>query len=185
MARPRRSPVGRDSISPKQPHAVDRHVGSRIRLRRMLLGVSQEQLGAKIGVTFQQVQKYEKGTNRVSSSRLHQIANSLHVPIEFFYQGIPDTGPDGGFAEPQHAADVSRFLATGESVELMKAFVQITDKRVRRKFLLLARTLAGQEDNAAEQPKALATSAENVRRAPADEPSAAVPERITAEEWAL
>jgi transcriptional regulator with XRE-family HTH domain len=165
-----RSP-GRNSINPKQPHEIDRYVGSRIRLRRMLLGVSQEQLGAELGITFQQIQKYEKGTNRVSSSKLHHIAHFLRVPVQYFYEGVVDTGPDGTFAESHHAADVTRFLNTGESVELMKAFVAITDKRVRRQFVQLVRALAGQQSDAPEQAKAVAAAPDAVLRSPPDQPT--------------
>jgi transcriptional regulator with XRE-family HTH domain len=134
----------------------------------MLVGVSQEQLGAAIGVTFQQVQKYEKGTNRVSSGRLQRIAHALRVPLDYFYQGVPETGPAGSVAETQRAADVMRFLATGESVELMKAFVEIANKRIRREFLQLVRALAGQQGGPAEA-KAISTSADDVRRSPVDQ----------------
>jgi transcriptional regulator with XRE-family HTH domain len=79
----------------KAPNPVDRHVGSRVRMRRMLIGMSQEKLGEALGITFQQIQKYEKGTNRIGASRLHHIARVLGVPVEFFYEGAPEIGTVG------------------------------------------------------------------------------------------
>src|ERR671912_2088128 len=89
-----KSPAGRvTGATVKDAQPVDRHVGSRVRMRRMMVGVSQEKLGDSCGITFQQIQKYEKGTNRIGASRLHQIARILEVPVEFFYEGAP-SGPD-------------------------------------------------------------------------------------------
>src|SRR3954471_7305663 len=87
-------------LTKKAPNPIDRHVGSRVRMRRMLIGMSQEKLGEALGLTFQQVQKYEKGTNRIGASRLHRIGTILGVPIEFFYEGAPHGGgPATGFSE--------------------------------------------------------------------------------------
>jgi transcriptional regulator with XRE-family HTH domain len=132
----------------KSPNPVDRHVGSRVRMRRMLTGMSQEKLGEALGITFQQIQKYEKGTNRIGASRLHQIARVLGVPIEFFYEGAPQIGEVAGFAEAPSSAYVADFLTTGEGVELMKAFVGIKDARVRRRIVELVRALAGTTEKA-------------------------------------
>ena len=130
----------------KSPNPVDRHVGSRVRMRRMLVGMSQEKLGEALGITFQQIQKYEKGTNRIGASRLHQIARVLSVPVEFFYEGAPslEAGPSG-FAEAASPAYVADFMATSEGLNLMKAFVRIKDARVRRRLVDLAAALAGDE----------------------------------------
>jgi transcriptional regulator with XRE-family HTH domain len=128
----------------KSPNPVDRHVGSRVRMRRMLVGMSQEKLGEALGITFQQIQKYEKGTNRIGASRLHQIAKVLSVPVEFFYEGAPQVeslGGGGGFAEAPPSGYVSDFLTTSEGLELIKAFIEIKDPKIRRKLVDLAKAL--------------------------------------------
>ncbi len=129
----------------KAPNPTDRHVGSRVRMRRMMLGMSQEKLGDALGLTFQQVQKYEKGTNRIGASRLHQIARVLSVPVEFFYEGAPQVegagSGGGGFAEAPPSGYVSDFLTTSEGLELIKAFIEIKDPKVRRKLVDLAKAL--------------------------------------------
>ena len=128
----------------KAPNPIDRYVGSRVRMRRMLIGMSQEKLGEALGLTFQQVQKYEKGTNRIGASRLHRIASILGVPVEFFYEGAPHmAGAPTGFAEPSSSTYVSDFLSTGEGVQLVKAFLEIKDPKIRRKIVELIMTLAG------------------------------------------
>ena len=125
----------------KSPNPVDRHVGSRVRMRRMLVGMSQEKLGEALGITFQQIQKYEKGTNRIGASRLHQIARVLSVPVEFFYEGAPLIGSTEGFAEGPASGYVADFLTTSEGLELIKAFIEIKDPKVRRKLVDLAKVL--------------------------------------------
>src|SRR3954469_3991945 len=109
----------------KAPNPIDRHVGSRVRMRRMMLGMSQEKLGDALSLTFQQVQKYEKGANRIGASRLQQIAKVLGVPVEFFFDGAPQpAGPAfaGGFSEAANSSYVVDFLATGEGLQLNRAF---------------------------------------------------------------
>ena len=133
----------------KTPNPIDRHVGSRVRMRRMLVGMSQEKLGTALELTFQQVQKYEKGTNRIGASRLQQISRILSVPVEFFFEGAPQSPePDGagGFAEPSQTHYVADFLSTGEGVQLNRAFVRIRDPKVRRRVVDLVAALAGEED---------------------------------------
>jgi transcriptional regulator with XRE-family HTH domain len=134
-------------MSTKAPNPVDRYVGSRVRMRRIMLGMSQEKLGDALGLTFQQVQKYEKGTNRIGASRLHRIASVLGVPVEFFYEGAPhgNAAGLGGFAEASSSTYVSDFLSTGEGVQLMKAFLAIKDPKVRRKVVELIVVLASDE----------------------------------------
>lgn len=129
----------------KLPNPIDRHVGGRVRMQRMLAGVSQEKLGEALGLTFQQVQKYEKGTNRISASRLQQIAKMLGVPVAFFFEGAP-TGETttGGFADAASTDYVADFLATSEGVQLSKAFVRIKNPRVRRRIIDLVEALAGE-----------------------------------------
>lgn len=128
----------------RRANPVDVHVGSRVRLRRMLLGMSQEKLGEHLGLTFQQIQKYEKGINRIGASRLFDLSKVLSVPVQFFYEELPVSGVDGasGFAEPAESYAVE-FLASREGLELNKAFARITDPRVRRSIVELIRAFAG------------------------------------------
>src|SRR5262249_51340229 len=119
----------------KKPNPVDAHVGSRVRLRRMLLGMSQERLGESMGLTFQQVQKYENGVNRIGASRLFQISKSLEVPIQFFFEEAPHVGNGTqlrGMAEPESEAFILEFLNSREGLELNRAFVKIKDAKVRK-----------------------------------------------------
>lgn len=117
----------------KIPDPVDKHVGSRVRMRRMMLSMSQEKLGDAIGLTFQQVQKYEKGTNRMGSSRLQQIANVLQVPVTFFFEGTPGQPKlDGKAPSPAYVSD---FLSTSDGLALTKAFMQIKNAKLRRSIV--------------------------------------------------
>src|SRR3954453_13471931 len=100
-------------MTKKAPNPTDRHVGGRVRMRRMMLSMSQEKLGDALGLTFQQVQKYEKGTNRIGASRLQHISRILQVPISFFFDGAPEiAGQKTGAAEIPSPAYVSDFLST-------------------------------------------------------------------------
>ncbi len=127
----------------KVPNPIDVHVGSRVRLRRMMLGMSQEKLGGQLGITFQQVQKYEKGTNRIGASRLQHIATILNVPVAFFFEDAPGTPePGSGFGESQSEGLVVGFLSSTEGLALNKAFVRIQDAKVRRKVVELVTALA-------------------------------------------
>lgn len=132
----------------KVPNPIDRHVGSRVRVRRMVAGVSQEKLGDALGLTFQQVQKYEKGSNRISASRLQQIANMLEVPVSFFFEGAP-TGdmPTGGFSDAAANSYVSDFMSSSDGVQLTKAFVRIKSPAVRRRIIDLVEAL-GEDESA-------------------------------------
>jgi transcriptional regulator with XRE-family HTH domain len=129
----------------KKPNPVDAHVGSRVRLRRMLLGMSQERLGESMGLTFQQVQKYEKGVNRIGASRLFQISKILDVPVQFFFDEAPYAG-DGsrapGLAEPDSETFILEFLNSREGLELNRAFVKIGDAKVRKSVVDLVRALS-------------------------------------------
>jgi transcriptional regulator with XRE-family HTH domain len=131
----------------KQPNPIDIHVGSRVRLRRMMLGMSQEKLGEALGITFQQIQKYEKGTNRIGASRLQHIARVLSVPVSFFFEDAPG-GPaqPAGMAESNSAQYVVDFLSSSEGLQLNKAFVRIKDAKLRRKILDLVRAVAGEQE---------------------------------------
>jgi transcriptional regulator with XRE-family HTH domain len=129
----------------KAPNPIDKHVGSRVRMRRMMLGMSQEKLGAALSLTFQQVQKYEKGTNRIGASRMAQISETLQVPVAFFYEGAPSGfSENAGFGEAQSPAYVSDFLATSDGLALVKAFQQIPDSKVRRRIVDLVEAIANQ-----------------------------------------
>lgn len=129
----------------KKPNPVDAHVGSRVRLRRMLLGMSQERLGESMGLTFQQVQKYEKGVNRIGASRLFQISKILDVPVQFFFEEAPyagDASKAPGLAEPDSEAFILEFLNSREGLELNRAFVKIGDAKVRKSVVDLVRALS-------------------------------------------
>jgi transcriptional regulator with XRE-family HTH domain len=135
-------------IAKKAPNPVDKHVGSRVRMRRMMLGMSQEKLGNALGLTFQQVQKYEKGTNRIGASRLQQIAHIVQVPVAFFFEGapsVPGAGRHDGMAEAPSPAYVSDFLATSDGLALTKAFTRIGDSKLRRRIVDLVEQIAAGE----------------------------------------
>lgn len=131
----------------KRPNPTDIHVGSRIRLRRNMLGMSQEKLGENLGITFQQVQKYEKGTNRVGASRLQAISSILEVPVSFFFDDAPGQGGESrkGFAEESSTSYVVDFLSSSEGVQLNRSFARIADPKVRRKIIDLVKTLASED----------------------------------------
>ena len=132
----------------KSPNPTDKHVGSRVRMRRIMLDMSQTDLGNGIGLTFQQVQKYEKGTNRIGADRLQQIARILQVPVAFFFEGSPREGgaESGGAAEregeqaplPPYVTD---FLASSDGLALTRAFMRIKDVNVRRRIVNLVREI--------------------------------------------
>jgi len=135
-------------IAKKVPNPIDRHVGSRVRMRRMMLGMSQEKLGDALGLTFQQVQKYEKGANRIGASRLQQISQILQVPVSFFFEGVPSPRSEPraeGTGDAPSPAYVSDFLATSDGLALTKAFVRITDAKLRRRIVDLVEQIAGEE----------------------------------------
>lgn len=132
----------------KKPNPIDIHVGSRIRLRRTMLGMSQEKLGESLGITFQQIQKYEKGTNRVGASRLQNISNILTVPVSFFFEDAPGDQPsNSGMAEASSSNYVVDFLSSSEGLQLNRAFVKIGDAKVRRKIVDLVKALAAEGDS--------------------------------------
>ena len=132
-------------IAKKAPNPIDKHVGSRVRMRRMMLSMSQEKLGDALGLTFQQVQKYEKGTNRIGASRLQQISNILQVSVSFFFEGAPNV-PSGtrheSIGDAPSPAYVSDFLATSDGLALTKAFTRISDSKLRRRIVDLVEQIA-------------------------------------------
>jgi len=132
-------------MAKKAPNPIDKHVGSRVRMRRMMLGMSQEKLGNNLGLTFQQVQKYEKGTNRIGASRLQQISHILQVPVSFFFEGAPtnvNAARVDGIEEAPSPAYVSDFLATSDGLALTKAFMRISDTKLRRRIVDLVEQIA-------------------------------------------
>lgn len=134
-------------MTKKTPNPIDRHVGSRVRMRRMMISMSQEKLGERLGITFQQVQKYEKGTNRIGASRLQQIASILGVPVSLFFEGAPDSqATAAGFADSGNPAYVSDFLATAEGLALSKAFMKVSDPKLRRRIVDLVEAMVADTD---------------------------------------
>lgn len=135
----------------RRANPIDLHVGSRVRLRRMLLGMSQEKLAEHLRLTFQQVQKYEKGINRIGASRLFDLAKVLGVPVQFFYDDAPVriAGPRGanksGFTERSADNNLVDFIHSREGIELTKAFMRIRDQKVRRSIVDLVRALSDDE----------------------------------------
>lgn len=137
-------------MTKKTPNPTDKHVGARVRMRRMMLGMSQEKLGDALNLTFQQIQKYEKGTNRIGASRLQQIAHFLQVPVAFFFEGAPDLPANGngngsGLHDAPSPAYVSDFLATSDGLSLTKAFMRIKDPKLRRRIVDLVSEIAGED----------------------------------------
>lgn len=133
-------------MSAKTPNPVDKYVGSRVRMRRLMLGMSQEKLGEALGLTFQQIQKYEKGTNRIGASRVQQISEVLQVPVSFLFEGGPNSAPEiDGMAEAHSPAYVADFLATSEGLALTRAFTRIPDAKLRRSIVDLVEQIAARE----------------------------------------
>jgi len=129
----------------KKSTPIDQLVGSRIRLRRVALGMSQEMLGEHVGVTFQQVQKYEKGINRVGASRLQRISEVLNAPISFFFEGAP--GAIDQQIETQEVSSLSKVLASKEFLALANDFSAIQDPKIRQKVVDLVAALAATDHN--------------------------------------
>jgi transcriptional regulator with XRE-family HTH domain len=152
LTRDRRSRKG-DMADEKRPHPIDVHVGGRVRLRRTMLGMSQDKLADFLGLTFQQIQKYEKGVNRIGASRVFEISRILGVPIQFFFDDYDaDTGRSYGFAEaaPDDGAAMMELLNSPEGVQLCKHFASITDPKIRKRVLELVKSLS---DDDATGPK--------------------------------
>ncbi|HEX5320942.1 MAG TPA: helix-turn-helix domain-containing protein [Stellaceae bacterium] len=150
LSRPPRRPGRRKS---DKPNPIDVHVGSRIRLRRNMLALSQERLGEAIGLTFQQVQKYERGANRVGASRLHELSRVLDVPVSFFFDDMdPVRAPaiPGGFAEPPAEVFEADPLRKRETLELVSAYYEIEDTVLRRRLFDLVKALVASAEQAAE-----------------------------------
>jgi transcriptional regulator with XRE-family HTH domain len=126
----------------KIPNPTDKYVGSRVRMRRMMLGMSQEKLADALGLTFQQIQKYEKGTNRISASRLQAISQILDTPVHFFFEGAPHVGKGAApIAEGASPSFVTDFLTTSDGLALVKAFVKIKDAGLRRSIVRMVEAI--------------------------------------------
>ena len=134
-------------MAKKLPNSIDKHVGSRVRMRRMMLKMSQEKLADGLGLTFQQVQKYEKGTNRIGASRLQHICHILQVPISFLFEGLPRAaGAPVGKGEVPSPDYVTDFLATADGLALTKAFMLIKKAKLKRSIVGLVEEIAGEDD---------------------------------------
>ena len=125
----------------KQANPIDAQVGNRVRLRRMLIGMSQERLGELLGLTFQQVQKYEKGVNRIGAGRLFEMSRILGVNIDYFYEGV-NNQLAGGFADNPSSPPVMEFVSSGEGLQLSLAFMKIKDPKLRKRVLDLVKQLS-------------------------------------------
>jgi transcriptional regulator with XRE-family HTH domain len=136
-----------ESSRQRLPNPIDLHVGGRIRMRRKVLGVSQERLAEALGLTFQQVQKYERGSNRVSASKLYEIARFLNSPVSYFFEGLADPTSDDAGASDGPEQLMHDFLMTSEGLELAAAFPKIPRGRVRRRVLDLIRSLGDDDEN--------------------------------------
>lgn len=129
----------------KKPNPIDIHVGSRVKLKRTMAGMSQEKLGDSLGITFQQVQKYEKGTNRIGASRLQNIASILNTSVAFFFEGQPGSEASvEGMAEDGNPDYVVDFLSSAEGIQLNRSFSKIKDPLIRKKVIDLVRSLGGE-----------------------------------------
>jgi transcriptional regulator with XRE-family HTH domain len=130
------------TLPKKQANPIDGQVGNRLRLRRMMIGMSQERLGELLGLTFQQVQKYEKGVNRIGAGRLFEISRILGVPIQYFYESVVEQSSMApGFAD-RDSQPVLEFVSSGDGLQLSLAFMRIKDAKVRKRVLDLVKTLA-------------------------------------------
>jgi transcriptional regulator with XRE-family HTH domain len=133
-------------LAQKSPNPTDRHVGSRVRMRRKMLSMSQTGLADAVGVTFQQIQKYEKGTNRISASRLLQVSHVLQVPVSFFFEDPSGPSKRMGAHDGRSPDYVSDFLATTDGLTLTKAFMLIEDPKVRRRIVNLVQEISSKTD---------------------------------------
>ncbi|WP_165189070.1 helix-turn-helix domain-containing protein [Caulobacter soli] len=127
-------------------HPVDLYVGARLRIRRKVLGLSQTQLAEALGITFQQIQKYERGANRISASKLYEAARLLQSPVSYFFEGLDETNHDG--ADDGFAQRMTQFVATPEGLELAGLFPRLDDRRLRRRVVDLVKAMVDDEPGA-------------------------------------
>jgi transcriptional regulator with XRE-family HTH domain len=131
----------------KAPNPIDKHVGARVRMRRLMLVMSQEKLSAALGLTFQQVQKYEKGANRIGASRLQQISHILQVPVAFFFEGALNAlAPHGSNGSALSMAQIDDFVSDLDGLRLIRAFMRIDNATLRRRIVMLVQEIAGDDD---------------------------------------
>jgi transcriptional regulator with XRE-family HTH domain len=131
----------------KALNLIDKHVGSRVRMRRKMLAMSQEELGAALGLSFQQVQKYESGTNRIGAGRLQQISHILQVPVAFFFEGAPNaSAPHGSNGSAWSMAQIDDFVSDSDGLRLIGAFMRIDNAGLRRRVVMLVQEIAGDDD---------------------------------------
>ena len=133
-------------MATKAPNPVDKYVGSRVRMRRIMLGMSQEKLGDAIGLTFQQVQKYERGANRIGASRLYDLSRVLDVPVSYFFEELGDPAPSTGVGEPNGEPYQANPMMKRETLELVRAYLRIADPQIKRRLFELAKALAAFPD---------------------------------------
>ena len=130
----------------KAPNPTDQHVGSRVRMRRIMLAMSQEKLGAALGLTFQQVQKYERGANRIGASRLQQMSHILQVPVAFFFEDAPNAAaPHGPHGSALSTAQIDDFVSDPDGLRLIRAFMRIDNVGLRRRIVMLMQEIAGDD----------------------------------------
>ena len=131
----------------KTPSPTDQHVGARVRMRRKELAMSQEQLAEALGITYQQVQKCEKGANRIGASRLQQISHILQVPVAFFFEGAPNaSAPHGSNGSALAMAQINDFISDSDGLRLIGAFMRIDNAALRRRIVMLVQEIAGDDD---------------------------------------
>jgi transcriptional regulator with XRE-family HTH domain len=135
----------------KDTQQIDRHVGQKVRLRRTLMNMSQEKLGDALGVTFQQIQKYERGVNRIGAGRLFYISSILQVPVSFFYEGLGQSA-SGAFGDNDQTPYVNDLLSSNEGIQLAAAFSRLQSSDVRRRFIELLKAVAEQDERSAVNP---------------------------------
>jgi transcriptional regulator with XRE-family HTH domain len=133
----------------KVTNPTDRHVGARVRMRRKMLAMSQSELGDALGITYQQVQKNEMGTNRISASRLQQISRILQVPVAFFFEGVPNaSAPHGSYGSQLSVAQIDSFVSDSRGLRLIRAFMRIDNADLRRRIVMLVQEIARDETRA-------------------------------------
>jgi transcriptional regulator with XRE-family HTH domain len=130
------------------PNPTDQHVGARVRMRRKMLAMSQQKLGAALGLSFQQVQKYERGANRIGASRLQQMSHILEVPVEFFFEGAPNaSAPHGSNGSALSMAQIDDFVSDSDGLRLIRAFMRIDNAAVRRRIVMFVQEIVGDDGN--------------------------------------
>ena len=129
------------------PNPTDQHVGARVRMRRKMVAMSQEELGAALGLSFQQIQKYERGANRIGASRFQQMSHILQVPIEFFFEGAPNaSAPHGSDGSALSMGQIDDFVSDSDGLKLIGAFMRMDNAAMRRRIVMLVQEIAGDDD---------------------------------------